>query len=303
MFRQLARVSRNQSKFHNSLKGFGNKSLLRSLSTESTKVNNFLDSNDRSITKTKLTSTESLLRTVFGVLCSPTYLLGNGWMTNDKNTESVFSIYGKYQETIPEGLHFRIPVGAEIVNVFTGDRSYKTDSSKVLDVTGTPLVAETLMNYRIVEPEKLVFNLGNNTEYIHNQADVIMKNIIAKYPYESGNKNEMTLSTHAPKISIEMKDKLNDKLVHTGAFVDDFDLTNIFYPSELAQHMLIKQQALAYVGAKAAIATAGVDIVKDTLDQLKNEKIEMNESERSKLINNMLTVIASGNNVQPTLPM
>ena len=73
------------------------------------------------------------------------------------------------------------------------------------------------------------------------------------------------------------------------------------YAPEIAQQMLIKQQADAYVKAKEAIVESSVSIVEEVLERMK--PLNLSSATQDKMVLNLLTVIASGNSTQPTLPL
>ena len=98
----------------------------------------------------------------------------------------------------------------------------------------------------------------------------------------------------------EMKTSLQTEVNIAGVTVDNVFLTDLNYAHEIAQQMLIKQQAEAYIEAKSAISKASVDIVDDIVKKVGSD---LSDKDKSELIKYLLTVIASGNSVQPTLPM
>ena len=78
-------------------------------------------------------------------------------------------------------------------------------------------------------------------------------------------------------------------------------LADLNYAPEIAQQMLIKQQADAYVKAKEAIVESSVSIVEEVLERMK--PLNLSSATQDKMVLNLLTVIASGNSTQPTLPL
>ena len=98
-----------------------------------------------------------------------------------------------------------------------------------------------------------------------------------------------------------MKHELQKLVDHAGIEIVNVYLTDLNYAPEIASSMLIKQQARAYIDAKTEIAGSSVGIIKETLDNIKKIGIDLDETTKSRLVSNLVTVIASGNSVQPTI--
>nr|QBK87449.1 MAG: SPFH domain / band 7 family protein [Marseillevirus LCMAC201] len=247
---------------------------------------------------------ENIIRYIFGIPLSPLYLLGLGWFEVSKNHIGIITCWGKYRETVQNGLHFRMPIGLSKCEIFVGPQSYKMPTSKVVDANGNPIIVSGIVNFQVSNPEKFHFNIKQDEGYIHNQAEAVLKRVVAKYPYEDRtDDNQVSLKNETDEVNQEMKRELEKLVDKAGVQVNEFYLTDLNYAPEISQQMLIRQQARAYIDAKQEIAEAGVQIVHDTLKQLEDKKMDLNEETKNRLISNLITVIASGNNVQPTLPL
>ena len=259
-------------------------------------------SKNKEILPQQLSPVETGLRYGLGSLVAPLYLLGLGWFDIRKNYVGVITHWGKYIETIPDGLHFRIPIGLVNYRVFIGQQSHKMPESKIVDANGNPIIVSGIVNFEITNPEKFIFNIEDKS-YVHNQAEAVLKRVVSKYPYESRDNDQVSLKNETDEINQEMQKELEKLVSKAGVQINEFYLTDMNYAPEIAQQMLIRQQARAYIDAKNEIAEAGVQIVNDTLKQLKDAKMTIDPETEKQLITNLLTVIASGNNVQPTLPL
>jgi hypothetical protein len=78
-------------------------------------------------------------------------------------------------------------------------------------------------------------------------------------------------------------------------------LNDLTYAPEIAQAMLMRQQALALIDARKTIVQGAVGIVHDAVEQLKAAGLEVNEADRDALISNLLVVLCSGERAQPVL--
>ena len=78
-------------------------------------------------------------------------------------------------------------------------------------------------------------------------------------------------------------------------------LNDLTYAPEIAQAMLMRQQALALIDARKTIVEGAVEIVRDAVDRLNEAGLEVADSERDELVSNLLVVLCSGERAQPVL--
>ncbi|WP_315043865.1 hypothetical protein ACGTJS_11395 [Faucicola mancuniensis] len=74
------------------------------------------------------------------------------------------------------------------------------------------------------------------------------------------------------------------------------------YAPEIAQVMLRKQQAQSVVMARQTLVKGAILMVEGTLNELsKRQIVTMNETEKAKLVTNMMTVLLSEESASPVL--
>lgn len=256
------------------------------------------NNNDAVIQQERLTLMEFAFKYVGGYLLSPLAVIGIGFITIKNNHTGVLTRFGKFEGLKKEGLYWVLLPGFNYTSVFMGNRTFKLPESKVVDKNGNPIIISAIVNYKICEPEKFFIRIKCDSDYIHNQAEAIIKKIASKYPYESS--DDHNLKSESDKVINEMRTFLQNKVSDIGVNIESVELTDLNYAPEIAQQMLIKQQAEAYIEAKSAISKASLDIVKEINEQVDDS---LSEEDRSSLIKNLLIVISSGSSVQPTLPM
>ena len=233
-----------------------------------------------------------------GSLLAPLALADIGFFNVKNNHVGVMTRFGKFEGTRHEGLGWTLIPGFNYINIFMGNQTFKLPESKVVDKNGNPIIISAIVNYKVSVPENFYVRIKCNSEYIHNQAEAIIKKIASKYPYESADGH--SLKSESDEVTNEMKEGLQQKVFHAGIQVDSVELTDLNYAQEIAQQMLIKQQAEAYIEAKSAISVASIDIVREINNKIGNS---LTHEDRSSLVKSLLIVIASGSSVQPTLPM
>lgn len=99
-----------------------------------------------------LDAKETGIKYGLGAVISPLYLVGFGWFDVPKNHVNVLTCWGKYRETVADGLHFRIPVGLARHMVFVGQQSHKMPESKIVDGNGNPIIVSGIVNFEIKNP-------------------------------------------------------------------------------------------------------------------------------------------------------
>ena len=102
-------------------------------------------------------------------------------------------------------------------------------------------------------------------------------------------------------MSKELKDVLQDRLAHAGVRVIAFNMTDLSYAPEIAQAMLVRQQAEAMVKARRLIVKGAVDISEDAVSQLEAKGVQLSKEEKTKVVTNLLTVICGDQKATPTL--
>ena len=101
----------------------------------------------------------------------------------------------------------------------------------------------------------------------------------------------------------EMSLDLQQRLAHAGVKVIAFNMTDLSYAPEIAQAMLVRQQAEAMVKARRLIVKGAVDISEDAIQQLDDKGVKMSESEKTKIVTNLLTVICGESGAQSTVQL
>ena len=73
---------------------------------------------------------------------------------------------------------------------------------------------------------------------------------------------------------------------------------------EIAQQMLMKQRAMAYIEAKDKIGNASIEIIQKMINDIDNKLgVKLTDERKSQMINNLLIVMTSENQSQPVLQL
>mmetsp|Transcript_130599 Transcript_130599/g.194536 ORF Transcript_130599/g.194536 Transcript_130599/m.194536 type:complete len:286 (+) Transcript_130599:34-891(+) len=244
----------------------------------------------------------SPLAMVLGLACFPFTLLGS-WYTLNQNEEAVVLSYGRYSETVQDpGINFSNMWGREIRKISTKQQSIELPKTTVVDSNGNPLIISAVIVYRISNSRRALLDVENSRIFVKNQAEAALKQTLSRFPYES-NDGSPCLKTEAEQIGKHLCNLLQRKVLQAGAMVDSFQLKEISYAPEIASGMLKRQQAIAIIEARQTIVQGAVDIAADAVTKLAERGIELSDSDQAKLVTNLLTVVCSDNDAQPTVPM
>lgn len=233
-----------------------------------------------------LTLFEHILRIVGGLpLCF------GGFYTVKKTHVSVIEYFGKFHDQKGEGLRFNLPFGRKYKSVFIGLRSLNIDKATVLDKHGNPVIVSAMLTFFVNDPVKFVYNCDDPLAFLSNQASACIKDIASKYSYDE-------LKNETADITIEATDKIQKLCEMSGIKIERLNLIDLSYSKEIAQAMLVKQQALAHIEARKVIVDSSITIVKDILD-----KMELDEKSRNKAAVNLLTVLVSNSGTQNVISL
>ena len=135
--------------------------------------------------------------------------------------------FGKYIRTTDPGLHFKIPMGVEKVNnvkvqyIYKQEFGFRTlkpgitsqysskeyfDESLMLTGDLNVLVVEWIVQFKIKDPVKFLFNVRNQGETIRNISEAVMRQVVGD------NSVGEVLTTRRIEINQEVQDKLQDIL-------------------------------------------------------------------------------------------
>lgn len=240
----------------------------------------------------------NFLTLVFSVLLFPLTILGS-WLTLSPQEEVVVLYWGKLADVLKKpGLYFRFFIGRQIIKVSTKLSTLDLHRTVVADFNGNPILIAGICTFKVVDTAKAALNVEHYYEYIKMQAMAVMKQVASKYPYES--KDGHSLKGEASEISQQMVRLLQTKVDEAGIKIITFELSDLSYAPEIAQAMLVRQQAQALVDARKIIVEGAVAIASDTVKNLESEGIKFTDSEKQRLVGNLLVVICGESKVQPT---
>ena len=245
-------------------------------------------------------------------LICPFSWLGSCRVLNEKEGALLLT-WGKFTTVVKQpGIYCLNPCGTTLARVSTKQQTTDLPNVKLLDLKGNPVIVSGVVFWQIEGVKAALLNVESVYRYVNTTAMATLKQVVSKYPYESdedgghgspSTNHGLSLKTEAAQVSRELKDVLQDRLAHAGVKVIAFNMTDLSYAPEIAQAMLVRQQAEAMVKARRLIVKGAVDISEDAIQQLDDKGVKMSESEKTKIVTNLLTVICGESGAQPTVQL
>jgi regulator of protease activity HflC (stomatin/prohibitin superfamily) len=242
-----------------------------------------------------------LLLILLGTLVFPPILLW-GFFVISPREEIVILRFGKHVATVKEqGMRWMHPIGRELRRVSTRDTTLHIPVSTVVDKSGNPIQISAVVVYRVVDCIKATLDVEDHHKFIGDQASAVVKGVAATFPYESPDSDKPCLKKEDSIVSEALVRALQTAVMAAGIEVVSVKFNDLTYSPEIAQAMLMRQQALALIDARKTIVEGAVEIVRDAMERLTAAGFKLEAHQRDVLISNLLVVICSGENAQPVV--
>lgn len=243
---------------------------------------------------------EIALVVVVSIIFPPILLFG--FFVVNPREEMVVLRFGKYIGTLrTEGIRWIHPVGRSLRRIPTRDLTLHMETSTVVERNGSPINISAVVVYRVRDTRKAALDVDNFHSFISDQAGAVIKRVSSRFPYESFDKSEACLKNESDEVTKGYIDDLQEAVNPAGIQVLGVKLNDLTYAPEIAQAMLMRQQALALIDARKTIVEGAVAIVSDAVDRLKAAGLEVSPAQKEVLISNLLVVLCSGEHAQPVL--
>lgn len=245
-------------------------------------------------------SMELFLVLLVTILFPPVLLFG--FFVVNPREEIVVLRFGKYVTTLKtQGIRWIHPVGRTLHRISTRDTTLDIATTTVVEKNGNPIEISAVVLYRVEDTYKAALHVENYREFIADQAGAVVKRVASHFPYETADEEKACLKKESDVVTNAFISELQDAVNAAGLQVLNVRLNDLTYAPEIAQAMLMRQQAMALIDARKTIVEGAVDIVRDAVDRLQNAGLEVGQVERDELVTNLLVVICSGERAQPVL--
>ena len=200
-------------------------------------------------------------------------ILWAGFFMVHPNEARVLQLFGAYTGTAHEpGLRWANPFYTRKA-VSTRVRNFESGKLKVNDLRGSPIEIAAVVVWKVVDTAEAVFEVDNYEEFVTIQSESALRNLSTTYPYEPREGDGLGLR-----------------------------ISHLAYAPEIANAMLRRQQASAVIAARSQIVAGAVGMVRQALQQLKEEQVvDLDEERKAAMVGNLLTVLCSEEGAQPVL--
>jgi len=234
------------------------------------------------------------LSCVLSTICFCSWI--GGLKTIEQNEHAAVMVWGKYVGSITEpGMKIINPVGTELRRVSTARQTMDVQELKVVDARGNPIMISGNIAYQVYSVKKSRVDVVDAYSYVHRQAPMILRKVASRHSYDD------LRADLTGQVQDALKNSLQAVVADAGVKITQFDLTDLSYAPEIAQSMLVKQQAEAMIEARRLITGSAVTIACDAAKQVKTLGHELSKETEDQLIKNVLTVICSHQGVTPTM--
>ena len=153
------------------------------------------------------------------------------------------------------------------------------------------------------EAHKAVLEVDDFHHYLTLLATAVVKNVCSHYPYESTDTRAPCLKKESKQVSDHLLRDLSELAAPAGIEVLQVRLNDLTYAPEIAQSMLMRQQALAMVDARRTIVEGAVATVTDAARRMNTAGIRLTPEHAEAFIASLMLVLCSGERVTTVMPI
>jgi regulator of protease activity HflC (stomatin/prohibitin superfamily) len=236
-----------------------------------------------------------------------TVFVGVGLYTIQPNQARVLTLFGDYRgsDRTP-GLRWANPLMMK-EKVSLRVRNFTTETSKVNDANGNPIMIAAVVVWQVTDTARAVFGVDDFVDYVRIQSESAVRQLARSYPYDSWDDEQVTTLIGDPiDVNRDLLSELQERADDAGVTVLEARITDLSYAPEIAEAMLRRQQASAIVAARAKIVEGAVLMVREAVAQLEEgstdvDAIPLDADRKATFASNLMTVIASDTPTSPVV--
>ena len=236
-----------------------------------------------------------------------TVFVGVGLYTIQPNQARVLTLFGDYRgsDRTP-GLRWANPLMMK-EKVSLRVRNFTTETSKVNDANGNPIMIAAVVVWQVTDTARAVFGVDDFVDYVRIQSESAVRQLARSYPYDSWEDEQVTTLIGDPiDVNRDLLSELQERADDAGVTVLEARITDLSYAPEIAEAMLRRQQASAIVAARAKIVEGAVLMVREAVAQLEEgstdvDAIPLDADRKATFASNLMTVIASDTPTSPVV--
>ncbi|MFF0817632.1 SPFH domain-containing protein [Rhodococcus sp. NPDC003318] len=243
---------------------------------------------------------------VAGLVALVIVALATGFTIVNPNEARVVQFFGRYFGTVADdGFKWVVPLSVKR-RVTLRVRNFETSKLKVNDAVGNPVEIAAVVVYKVVDSGKAIFAVDDYEEYVAIQSEAAVRHLATTHPYDTtivpsgSDASDATSLRDGAQVAAELTAELRERTDLAGVDVVEARITHLAYAPEIAQAMLVRQQAAQVVAARAMIVEGAVGMVGMALDRLAEQAVvELDEERRAAMVSNLLVVLCGDKATQP----
>ncbi|GII03056.1 SPFH domain-containing protein [Planobispora takensis] len=228
-------------------------------------------------------------------------LVSTGFTIVNPNEAKVVQFLGRYIGTVSRaGFQWVMPFTTK-QRVSLRVRNFETAKLKVNDASGSPVEIAAVVVYKVTDTAKAAFSVDDYEEYVAIQSEAAVRHLATSHPYDSHEESRTSLRDGA-EIAGELTTELRERTELAGVEVLEARITHLAYAPEIAQAMLVRQQAAQVVAARTHIVSGAVGMVQLALTRLAEEGVvDLDEERKAQMVSNLLVVLCGDRATQPVV--
>lgn len=228
-------------------------------------------------------------------------LMLSGLTVVSPNEAKVLQFFGRYVGSVSDAGFYLVTPLTDRRTISLRIRNFETQKLKVNDADGNPVEIAAVVVYQVVDTFKAAFAVDDYEEYVAIQSEAAVRHLATSYPYDSHREGVISLRDGAT-IAEELTAELRERTERAGVEVIEARITHLAYAPEIAQAMLVRQQAAQVVAARQQIVEGAVGMVGLALDRLSEQGVvELDEERRAAMVSNLLVVLCGDRATQPVV--
>jgi regulator of protease activity HflC (stomatin/prohibitin superfamily) len=237
------------------------------------------------------------------------------------NESRVLVFFGRYSGTIKQNGFFWINPFYSRTNLHLRARNQNTETIKVNDKNGNPIMIGMMLVWKIQDTYKARFCIDSETSrnpttglvsqdlnqydrFVNIQSDAALRKVARMYAYDhiDNKSDEITLRSGDEEVNTYLEQELRERLAIAGIEVVEARINNLAYAPEIASVMLRRQQAEAIISAREKIVEGAVSMVELALKRLeKDGVVELDSEKKATMASNLMIVLCSDDSAKPVI--
>ncbi|MEU4314681.1 SPFH domain-containing protein [Nocardia sp. NPDC024068] len=247
-------------------------------------------------------NTAGLIGAVVACVLAGLLLLGiTGLTVVNPNEAKVVQFFGRYIGSVSDPGFFSVLPLTDRRSISLRVRNFETQKLKVNDADGNPVEIAAVVVYKVMDSFKAAFAVDDYEEYVETQSEAAVRHLATTHPYDAHEADRTSLRDGA-EVAEELTVELRERTATAGIEVIEARITHLAYAPEIAQAMLVRQQANQVVAARTRIVEGAVGMVGLALERLTAEgMVELDEERKAAMVSNLLVVLCGDRPVNPVV--